>query len=548
MFPSLDDEQEWSIHDLDHAPPPPEDTSESFRLSPRSRSRSEDILLQGGPSIRGRLFSGSSTASVLGSSGLVSNLHGPPGHTRGGSFSSNDDLLRRGTLFGSRGEPSRPRSRSTGEDLLSASARSQLRRSESSTSASSAPSHPLASVRSFPPHDRRVAFANEETRYDDTEMGMLSLPETEEEFDSSRMQQDPLAPVLSSSAFDVSGNRRRQDSHGTFPSDSSTSEGEQLEQDNDGDDSGLSRSRQPVFFLGIQMPLWLNKRPSWNRMAACVVTRAPCFWFSASRTPTDRSILTRLNVLLAFFSFFQVVSGVWLAIILLAPGVTGRDLEKTPLEEERMSSTKNRGLRLIANVWNINGTILVLCFIAFIIFLSAVLTLRVIRDVNLGGAIRYLWVLLWMLPISICLIIQLFDYFKVTNVWVRHWWRDPALAWFRREFCAPDTYNTLCAVPIITPFSNTTETEWCMQNYNATNCSDIRDKAQSDADKMLLTYYYCNAAWGLLLICVVRIVVVVYSGRSARQANRAPSSAAYTCCQHPPRYHFSAAGTEIERI
>lgn len=43
----------------------------------------------------------------------------------------------------------------------------------------------------------------------------------------------------------------------------------------------------------------------------------------------------------------------------------------------------------------------------------------------------------------------MFDYFHVTEVWIKYWWRDKTMAWYRYNFCDPsETYETLCAVPI----------------------------------------------------------------------------------------------------
>ncbi len=46
--------------------------------------------------------------------------------------------------------------------------------------------------------------------------------------------------------------------------------------------------------------------------------------------------------------------------------------------------------------------------------------------------------------------VEMFDYFHVTEVWVKFWWRDATMAWFRYRFCDPtETYNTLCTVPLL---------------------------------------------------------------------------------------------------
>jgi hypothetical protein len=42
----------------------------------------------------------------------------------------------------------------------------------------------------------------------------------------------------------------------------------------------------------------------------------------------------------------------------------------------------------------------------------------------------------------------MFDYFQVTEVWIKFWWRDRTMAWFRAQFCdPPESANNECAVP-----------------------------------------------------------------------------------------------------
>ena len=54
----------------------------------------------------------------------------------------------------------------------------------------------------------------------------------------------------------------------------------------------------------------------------------------------------------------------------------------------------------------------------------------------------------------------------------------------------------------ITPYN---ETEWCMDQYQATNCTEVRDKAQGEVEDLMLTFYHANLAWGIVLILVVSL-------------------------------------------
>jgi hypothetical protein len=81
------------------------------------------------------------------------------------------------------------------------------------------------------------------------------------------------------------------------------------------------------------------------------------------------------------------------------------------------------------------------------------------------------------------------------------------LAVFREMFCEPaEVAHTLCVVPV---FDNEEDQDiWCIENYNSTACTEIRDSVQEDMERFMLLYYYANAAWGLCLILLVRTVVV----------------------------------------
>jgi hypothetical protein len=80
------------------------------------------------------------------------------------------------------------------------------------------------------------------------------------------------------------------------------------------------------------------------------------------------------------------------------------------------------------------------------------------------------------------------------------------MAWFRRKFCADDTYNTPCVVPIdgLPDFDN--ETQWCEHYHNSTACADIQDSAQGIMETYSYFYYNLNAAIGLFLIILVSVV------------------------------------------
>lgn len=71
------------------------------------------------------------------------------------------------------------------------------------------------------------------------------------------------------------------------------------------------------------------------------------------------------------------------------------------------------------------------------------------------------------------------------------------------DFCiSSPTANTLCTVPI--GVNRSQETAWCLENYNSTLCTRIRNEAQEESTNWLLAYYYCNASWALAITAMVR--------------------------------------------
>jgi len=304
---------------------------------------------------------------------------------------------------------------------------------------------------------------------------------------------------------DRAGTSSRQAASNEHGSDSSwvdETENGGADEDTEGGDSATLETRKGIFFCGLELPHWLiSWRPSLHRVSTMVVTRAPCFICWGFRQPTDRSILARLNILVVIFTSLQIASTIFMAAV-----SWNRPDEYAigNLTDEEESAKSTRG-PVLFNVWTTNVYIYFTGMLAFLNFTSAVFTIRVIRNVNLVGAIRYLWVLLWVLPLQFQSNIGLFDYFRVTDVWIKHYWRDSSMSWFRRRFCVPaESADFECTVPRA---DNATETEWCLRNFNSTNCSSIRNSAQSEMERSTLIFYYLNASIGLALICLLVLTV-----------------------------------------
>jgi hypothetical protein len=116
-------------------------------------------------------------------------------------------------------------------------------------------------------------------------------------------------------------------------------------------------------------------------------------------------VLTRLNVLCIFITFVQFVAACWLGALLLI-----------------VDDAKGFREGFEPHFWNLNGAAWSVGILAFVLIVTCLCTIRVIKEVDLVGAIRYLWLVLWLLPFESFFTISLFDAHQVTEVWVRHWY------------------------------------------------------------------------------------------------------------------------------
>ena len=182
--------------------------------------------------------------------------------------------------------------------------------------------------------------------------------------------------------------------------------------DDDDDDDDLSQTGSMTQqHLQSKPGRW--KRPTLHQISTCVVMHvyAPFFWIwygwayffpycckpppatRSMRQPTDRAILARLNVLVGCFGLLQIASALFYCIVTIAANLTDRVVE-TRTETERQAQESR--LRSSTNIWNVALNLYLLGVEAFVLVVAAVLTVRVVRNVNLVGAIRYLWVLLYV--------------------------------------------------------------------------------------------------------------------------------------------------------
>eukprot|EP00537_Pseudo-nitzschia_pungens_P009407 CAMPEP_0172379456 /NCGR_PEP_ID=MMETSP1060-20121228/69943_1 /TAXON_ID=37318 /ORGANISM="Pseudo-nitzschia pungens, Strain cf. cingulata" /LENGTH=755 /DNA_ID=CAMNT_0013107197 /DNA_START=33 /DNA_END=2300 /DNA_ORIENTATION=+ len=255
------------------------------------------------------------------------------------------------------------------------------------------------------------------------------------------------------------------------------------------DESDASNTTGTRFLLADRFRDLFNFR----RMSLAIVEWMPFFWLSCFRHNqqlhgaafSDRFILSRLNILSFFFAAGQLAASVWLCVVLFVDGA----------EED---------FRHGFHLWNNNGTVAFIGCLGVVLLFTCFWTIRIVKEVDLVGALRFLWLLLWILPIAACLNVVAFDYHGVTNIWIIHYWNAAQLFYFRQRFCAPGTAEAECKVPIN---EARCEDEWCEKTHNATGCTEIRNEAQEETRVFLLYFYRILASWGCAYVFVIFLII-----------------------------------------
>ena len=83
-----------------------------------------------------------------------------------------------------------------------------------------------------------------------------------------------------------------------------------------------------------------------------------------------------------------------------------------------------------------------------------------------------------------------------------------------------------CMVPILGGVNYTTEQEWCLKEYNATNCGQIRDDAQKNYNTFSRIFYTSNGIWACLLValmwcilCILQAIITVPIVQRSKESN-----------------------------
>ncbi len=115
------------------------------------------------------------------------------------------------------------------------------------------------------------------------------------------------------------------------------------------------------------------------------------------------------------------------------------------------------------------------------LFVVAIVGMRGAHLVSLDLLLSYFWLISIFLAPLLLGLFACFNIFFYTRIWFKHSWELDHFLELREIFCdPPHTADNKCIAPLFGGANSTVE-DWCIQNYNATDCEHIRDSAISKA-------------------------------------------------------------------
>jgi len=383
-------------------------------------------------------------------------------------------------------------------------------------------------------NEERILFQNTSSTMDNEE---LELDSTKTSQQQQQQQQQQTARKLTGTSEDYNSNSN---------DDSTTCSFLQNDTSNEDDDDYFNTNsthlsvhhrhnhqyRRRRFLICPEIP-----KPSWSRISSAIVRHAPCFSFCGTEETsfTDRVILTKLNKLCAIFALYHILCGVFFLVVLMSPAVADRSLTGDSNSNEvsitdTTWSTNNKqdsfySEALTPNLWIPSGGLLWIAVLGLVVFITMISTVPAIRRVNLQGALRYMWVLYWILPLQVFFCVWLIDINSVTDVWIQHWWSGRSMAWFREVLCKDGTAHCACARPLIMENDTAIMSLWCQANCNINDSSvntttnedainywlnntsdcdlEIREKAVTRMSGISYFFFVASAIGGLVLVALL---------------------------------------------
>jgi hypothetical protein len=170
-----------------------------------------------------------------------------------------------------------------------------------------------------------------------------------------------------------------------------------------------STSERRLYLFGYALPHWWTSRPSRRQVSSFIVKYAPCFWCNKSSrlAMTSRSIALRLILLCAIFGLVQAASASYLLVVLFSGKIVNRYSDYVYQDD---------GGDSFLNLWNVNAWIIFAGLVGTFIFFVMIFTRKAIAEVNFGCSLRFMWFMLWAIPLEIYAVVGMFDITRVSEV------------------------------------------------------------------------------------------------------------------------------------
>lgn len=157
--------------------------------------------------------------------------------------------------------------------------------------------------------------------------------------------------------------------------------------------------------------------------------------------------------------------------------------------------------------------------VAICLTITSVIGMRGAHKVSLDLLLTYFWgIIVFIAPLLLALF-ACFNFYFYTRIWFKHQWGTVRFERVRSLFCRPRyTANNKCIAPLNDgtvyyadddyslngySYHNNYTTNWCLENYNATDCGYIRDSAIARAVDWGGTVITAQSTVGLVVIFII---------------------------------------------
>lgn len=208
-----------------------------------------------------------------------------------------------------------------------------------------------------------------------------------------------------------------------------------------------------------------------------------------------RKLLFALNFLVAAFSLCLSGFSIFLCSLLYDPGfISGWvDWLGTHVLNPLILKILNLCIKNISGLSVVGLCLAIVCIVG----------MRGAHMVSLDHLLTYFWGIIVFIAPLLLGTVACFDFYQYMETWFMHQWEQPNFIHMRELFCPSNTAATKCISPIK---DELTDSSWCIQLFNATDCVKIRQEAFTIA-----------VAYGKMLtiaqasVCILDLVLIIFS-------------------------------------